>query len=508
MGFWSLAQRVGRYAVALGRNALAGFEQSSPETITRRLAICHACEHFDAGVCSHCGCNCNASGGLFNKLALATESCPIGKWGTAPGTPPPKITVGMAMFRDFDGVYFTVRSLALHHRDLAPHELEILVVDSHPEFPDRNADPHGARTPSERIRDLCQNTPNARYVIHDGPGGTSQPRNQVFRDARGEIVICIDSHVLLPAGALGKTVEWFARNPEFHGLVQGPMLYDSGEVVTHMRRVWDDQMLGKWEYDERYKGPDCDPFPIDMHGLGLFGCRRSDWLGFNAEFRQFGGEEGYIHDKYRLAGHEVLLLPWLEWSHRFADEHAPAQYPMAPRSRIRNYVIGRLELGQDLDDVERHFFVDGPRPGLRYHPHEWLEILEEVEALGEAEETPTTNETMPKQKFLCVCAGGNVRSVALAYLLKSMGHEAVAIGMDHFGVESTRALAAWADVVVTVADDIRAKVYERIGAVPYLQAKVRHIPLGPDVWGVSINPDLVRRCRDLVENAFWFSDTR
>jgi hypothetical protein len=379
MNLWTLAQRAGRFAVALTRHAQDGFAPASPETIASRLAICQQCDQLQGDVCQACGCNCN-NGGLLNKLAWASEACPLGKWPAGemcPGEPiakipRPKLTVGMACYKDFDGVYFTVMSLSIHHRELL-RELEILVVDSCPEFPDRSADPHGPRTPSERIRDLCNNVPNARYVEHRGPGGTSQPRNQVFTEARGEVVICIDSHVLIPSGALRRTIDWFAANPDFHGLVQGPLLYDNGLAITHMDPVWDDQMLGKWGIDPRYAGPDSEVLEIPMHGLGLFGCRREDWLGFHPEFRQFGGEEGYIHDKYRAAGQKTLLLPWLEWGHRFGDGRAG--YPSSPRARIKNYILGRIELGLDVDDIREHFF-GGEFP--RYHPHEWGEILEEV----------------------------------------------------------------------------------------------------------------------------------
>jgi hypothetical protein len=44
-----------------------------------RLAICRACEKFDAPneKCSMCGCH---MAGVVGKTALATEKCPIGKW--------------------------------------------------------------------------------------------------------------------------------------------------------------------------------------------------------------------------------------------------------------------------------------------------------------------------------------------------------------------------------------------------------------------------------------------
>jgi hypothetical protein len=314
---------------------------------------------------------------LRNKLAMASEACPDGHWGPEEGVAPvPKITVGMAMFRDFDGVYFTCRALEMYHRDLAG-QLEILVVDNRPELdgPTDDSEPQMSReTASQRIRNLMSQLPGGRYEVYTERQGTAAPRDAVFQMARGEIVLCVDSHVLIAAGALARTVRWFADHPEFHGLVQGPLSYDNGQISTHQDPVWRDGMFGTWALDRRYAGPDGEPFAIPLQGLGLFGCRRGDWLGFNPHFAEFGAEEGYIHDKFRQAGHEVLCLPWLEWAHRFAAIGEHAKYPSSMRQRIKNYIHGRIDLGQDLDDVAQHFY--GPAPhGLARSPGEWDQLL-------------------------------------------------------------------------------------------------------------------------------------
>jgi hypothetical protein len=72
---------------------------------------------------------------------------------------------------------------------------------------------------------------------------------------------------------------------------------------------------------------DDPPFEIPAQGLGLFTCRKDAWLGFNPAFRGFGGEEGYIHTKYRQAGHRCLNLPFLGWMHRFGRVGGPT-YPL------------------------------------------------------------------------------------------------------------------------------------------------------------------------------------
>ncbi|MFN9822510.1 MAG: DUF6171 family protein, partial [Planctomyces sp.] len=92
--------------------------------------------------------------------------------------------------------------------------------------------------------------------------------------------------------------------------------------------------------------------------LGLFTCRRDAWLGFNPHFREFGGEEWYIHETYRQAGAKCLCLPFLRWQHRFADPAGGRTYRRSVEGKIRNYILGHQELGLSLDRLRRHY-VDG-----------------------------------------------------------------------------------------------------------------------------------------------------
>jgi hypothetical protein len=82
---------VGHYAQALARWTAAGFpvrEQSEVERIERE--ICRPCEKYVngswmmGGRCVRCGCRVNTKMALVNKIAMATETCPLSKW---PGDP-------------------------------------------------------------------------------------------------------------------------------------------------------------------------------------------------------------------------------------------------------------------------------------------------------------------------------------------------------------------------------------------------------------------------------------
>jgi hypothetical protein len=158
---------------------------------------------------------------------------------------------------------------------------------------------------------------------------------------------------VLPPGALKRFREWAAAHPDCNDLLHGPLLYDDlFTVADAMNDEWRGDMWGTWRTADC--PPDKEPYEIPMHGLGLFACRREAWLGFNPAFRGFGGEEGYIHAKFRKAGRRVLVLPFLRWCHLFRHGVQPP-YRLALEDRVHNYVVGFDELGLDLAPVREHF---------------------------------------------------------------------------------------------------------------------------------------------------------
>ena len=253
-----------------------------------------------------------------------------------------KLTIGMATYDDFDGVYFTVQSIRLYHPEVT-QDTEILLLDNNP---------NGAC--AQTLRNLGDCIPGYRYVPYCEIQGTAI-RDMIFREANSDYVLCLDSHVLLETGSIRKLIDYFDTHPNCSDLLQGPMVYDNLTTVsTHFEPVWREGIYGTWGTDERGQDPDQTPFEISMQGLGLFACRRDAWLGFNPLFRGFGGEEGYIHEKFRRAGRKTLCLPFLRWLHRF---HRPrgTQYLNVWQDRIRNYLIGFEELGLDTESVKAHF---------------------------------------------------------------------------------------------------------------------------------------------------------
>ena len=146
---------------------------------------------------------------------------------------------------------------------------------------------------------------------------------------------------------------FYRDHPETRDLNQGPLLNDDlRSLSTHFDPIWGQHMYGKWGYDPRAEGD--EPFEIGMQGLGVFTCLREAWLGFNPRFRGFGGEEFYIHEKFRQAGRRTLCLPFLRWTHRFGRPSG-VPYPLYVDDKFRNYLIGHAELGLPLLPIVEHF---------------------------------------------------------------------------------------------------------------------------------------------------------
>lgn len=143
--------------------------------------------------------------------------------------------------------------------------------------------------------------------------------------------------------------------------------FPTADELTYSQRHKALEHLG---YTELGHHADEEPFEIPGQGLGLFACRTEAWLGFNPNCRAFGGEELYIHDKYRKAGFKCINLPWLRWNHSFykEDNEAPGVGYAAPFwDKIRNYVLEWNELGKPLEPIRQHFVL-GVGMSEKYRP--------------------------------------------------------------------------------------------------------------------------------------------
>lgn len=82
-----LVQKAWSYAKAVARWKVAGEPTRSKDEVNHIFETqCRPCQHFVVkkdgnGSCKLCGCKLSKlPEGLKNKIAMATESCPIGRW--------------------------------------------------------------------------------------------------------------------------------------------------------------------------------------------------------------------------------------------------------------------------------------------------------------------------------------------------------------------------------------------------------------------------------------------
>jgi len=89
-------------------------------------------------------------------------------------------------------------------------------------------------------------------------------------------------------------------------------------------------------------------------------------------------------------------------------------------------------------------------------------------------------------RILCMCEGGNVRSVACAYVLKyKYGQDALAISSRKNNLETHQLLWGWADRIIVMQPEFKNYI------LPKHHHKVMIYDVGPDQWGNCLHPDLL-----------------
>lgn len=297
------------------------------------------------------------------------------------------ITIGMATYDDVAGVFFTLSTLRNFPTDY-PGLDEIIVVDNNPNSK------HG-----QRIKGACQSW-GAKYVPYVEKTGTSAPRNKVFEEAKaGNFVLCIDCHIQIHPGGFDALQTYLRNERTSRNLIQGVLAYDGNRsFATQFSSEWGNGMKGRWE-DNPFRKTYAY-FEVQAQGLGLFGCYKEHWLGFNPRFKYFGGEEWYIHDKYRRAGRKTICISDLKWTHFFHDPSEPTKYPNKLDYRIANYLIGHLENGKDPAEIYDHFKTQYPA----FCTEERMRAIDNY-VLGKTEEIDPISTDAPKKKGCGGCQG-------------------------------------------------------------------------------------------------------
>lgn len=217
------------------------------------------------------------------------------------------LTVGFSNYDDFHGSYFTCQSLRLHHPEVMKR-VELVVVENNP-----------ASKHAEMLRNLVlgkipkESLAGVKHVTHAENQGTSQTRNAIFENASGEFVLVMDCHVMLPAGALAKLLDFYDANPDTKDIYSGPLIGDDllalegkGAAWTHFNDQWRGQMWGTW--GSAWKHNSCGQLitcvdvngqveyrPLDPPGSAITKCPKCDielpaqqWAGHEQQLMKLG----------------------------------------------------------------------------------------------------------------------------------------------------------------------------------------------------------------------------
>lgn len=335
----------------------------------------------------------------------------------------PKLTIGMPHYDDFDGAWFTVQTIRMFHAEVMDR-CEIVIIDNNP------TSGHG-----KHLKEFTTSWAHehVRYIAAGEVIGSAAAKDRLFREAKGEAVLCIDCHVLVAPGAIARLLEHYESQPETNDLFSGPLVYDNlAGYATHFDDVWRGEMWGTWASDERGEDPDAPPFEIPAQGAGVISCRKDAWPGFNPHMSGFGGEEWYLHEKVRKRGDKCICLPFLRWVHRFCRPHG-VPYPLLRRDKVRNYIVGHRELGLDLSRCRAHFVDEVGMP-----VEEWDQIAAEVKTI------PELQNIAPKKPKPCNGCGNNGDVRSLGQLFEKAWQEPSDMN-EH--CETLRDLASQCEVV-------------------------------------------------------------
>ena len=253
------------------------------------------------------------------------------------------LSIGMIATSDDDGLCFSVQALRTYHAEVMDR-ISILVLDR---------DPTGrAAWP---LKELEAQIEQLRYVPCDDGRGTAV-RDLLFRYATSDWVLVVDDDMLFEPGSLDALLRYLDGHPDSDDLLLGPIESSelAGTVASPADSTGRSERARSGAVEDRGVSADAAPSRFAMHRMGCFAARRTSWLGLNPRCTGFGGEEAYLHEKYRQHGRRTRCLPFLRWARRFPGS-AGTQYPNQWKDRLRNALIGWDELGLDTTEVIEQF---------------------------------------------------------------------------------------------------------------------------------------------------------
>lgn len=292
----------------------------------------------------------------------------------------PRITIGMATYNDFEGVWATLQSIFLHNDWDSPEDVQIVIVDTSPIGSEHR----------KLVLDLVNKgghflkgsrTTNFKYLDMSNNPGTTLPRDKVFDVADAPYVCVMDCHVMLRSNTLLKLLHWFEET-KFDGLVHGPILYDNLHTIsTHFDDQFRGGMWGTW--GSLWEAPDGTPFV----------CHGEEVSDENKERKSNGKVTYYsplpLEEMLTVNGQQVTptghKLPDLAWSGH-------------DRELLK---LGYKELGRNFSDPP--FEIPGQGMGLfASRKDTWLGFEKNCTGFGGEEMNIHTKYRQADKKILCL----------------------------------------------------------------------------------------------------------
>lgn len=239
----------------------------------------------------------------------------------------PALTIGVMHHQKLKSLAATIKALRRDH-DLA--DVDLMVIDT---------------KSSKKARRWVRRQHNIRYAAIE-PGQKSSALDQLFEQARGEVVLVLQDPVRLRHGSLQALDRFFACHPDSNALVHGLTMSGKRVIATHSDPFWRRNSWGSRANKPSPRLGEGLPFVIPMQESGVFSCRRSAWPGMPSGWRGYGGEDGFLQERFRREGAQVVCLPGLQWE-RIAQVRPARPYSQQAVQVLRNHLAGAADL--DLD---------------------------------------------------------------------------------------------------------------------------------------------------------------
>lgn len=250
-----------------------------------------------------------------------------------------KLTISMATYDDYDGCFFSISSLRLHH-PVHLYDTEFLVIDNNP-----------GSAHSNQLKHLASHVDCIR-IVEQPYRQSSFVKYGALSLAKGDVILGIDCHVLFECGAIKKMMDYFEAHPHTKNMLTGPLIHDGmKECFTHMDPIWSGHDFGTWgQNKEGLKSG--QPFEVPMQGMACFALLRENAPNIPvSSFAGFGAEEWFVAETVRQNGGKVVCHPEMGWIHRF--DWPKRTFAVRAEDRLFNYFTGWLRLYGD----EKHLMV-------------------------------------------------------------------------------------------------------------------------------------------------------